>query len=354
MREDQRRWKRCALTISIGIVFAIGAASCASAGPDPARQPVLDTQSGYTARTERGPIAFKTEIGEWRDAARGGRAVPWKLYLPIVSGRAVPLVIWSHGGGGTRDGAAYLGEHLASYGIASLHIQHAGSDRDAFRANPRAILAGVQDPKLGEDRYRDVQFVVREIHAMAKGPWKGLIDDTRLGMSGHSYGAITTQIAAGQVVKGYGQTLAVPEIKGGFIMSPSPPRAGYDAGPGSFVKMDFPLFHLTGTEDFTPAEDFDVSQRRYPFDHIDNVPQYLLVINGGTHMTFTGENRSIGLVKGDPDIAAHLPLIKAAAVAFWQAYLENDAAARRWLDQGGYARFVGAAGTVVVKPARVR
>lgn len=318
-------------------------------------QPGETSQTGdYTAKTAPGPYNVKVETGEWRDAGRGGRAVPWKLYLPSGLGQAAPLVIWSHGGGGSRDGAAYLGQHLASYGIAALHIQHAGSDTAAFRADPRAIVAGVNDPKLALDRYLDVQFVLKQVHAQAAGPWKGVVDDTRIGMSGHSYGAITTQIAAGQTVKGFGQSLADPEFKGGFIMSPSPPRAGYDAGAATFNNMLFPLFHLTGTEDSSPADDFGAADRRYPFDHISGVDQYLVIFKGGTHMTFTGENRTVGRAKADPALEQHLPLIKAAAVAFWQAYLNGDAKAKTWLTGGGYARLVDGQGSVEVKLAGSR
>lgn len=308
----------------------------------------------YRAKAEAGPVRYTTTIGEWIDSSRNGRVVPWKLYLPEAGNGPAPLVVWSHGGGGTRDGAAYLGEHLASHGFAALHIQHAGSDIDAFRADRRALFAGVQDPRLGKDRYLDVKFVVRQIQAEAAGPWRGRIDPARLGMSGHSYGGITTQIAAGQQVNGFGQAWAEPAFKGGFIMSPSPPRDGYDAGPGRFGDMLFPLFHLTGTADTSPADDFPVEQRRLPFDEINDVHQYLLIINEGTHMTFTGSSRGFGPAAVDPNIEANIPLIRAAAVAFWEATLKDDDEARKWLDQGGYAAFVGKRGRVEVKSARAR
>lgn len=337
-----------ALVAAATVANAGGCTGSAAAGP-PAAQ-----AGGYVPAVEVGRFTVETRLGEWRDDARGGRIVPWKLYLPGGLGRAAPLVVWSHGGGGTREGGRYLGEHLASHGIASLHIQHEGSDVTAFRANPRAILAGVQDPRLGEPRYRDVQFVVRQLRAFAAGEWRGLIDASRLGISGHSYGAITTLISAGQRVPGFDQALSVPQFQGGFVMSPSPPRAGYDAGATGFARMHFPLFHLTGTDDRTPAEDFPPEARRIPFDRIGNVTQYLLIINGATHMTFSGENRSVGLVRADPRLNENLPLIKAAAVAFWQAHLNGDAAARAWLERGGYAGFVGPRGTVEVKLARGR
>lgn len=306
----------------------------------------------YTPKINAGPHRVIVELGEWRDAARGGRVVPWKLYRPDVASAPVPVVVWSHGGGGDREGARYLGEHLASHGYAALHIQHAGSDRDAFRNNRAALLAGVNDPTHGEPRFRDLQFVVRETRRMAAGPWRGVIDPDRMGISGHSFGAITVQIAAGQAVKGFGQQLAEPHFKAGFIMSPSPPRAGYDAGPEAFSDMLMPLFHLTGTQDASPADDFPVEARRQPFARISDVHQMLVVFNGANHMTFSGETRALGRDWSYPSLPRHVDLIKAAAVAFWDVHLRGDQSARVWLERGGYAEAVAEDGAVEIKRAK--
>lgn len=334
--------------IAAALALLAGAPGCAT--PDPA--PRSKQAAAYQAKIAAGPHQVAAELGEWRDAARGDRVVPWKLYRPADTRGPVPVVVWSHGGGGDREGARYLGEHLASHGYAALHIQHAGSDREAFRADRRSLVAGVSDPKLGEPRFRDIQFVVREVRRMAAGPWKGVVDPARMGMSGHSYGAITTQIAAGQAVKGVGRAWAEPHFKAAFIMSPSPARPGYDAGPGAFADMLMPLFHLTGTEDASPADDFPTEARRKPFDLIADVDQVLVVFKAANHMTFSGESRALGRDWSYPSLPRHVELIKAGAVAFWDAHLRDDRAAKAWLDGGGYMRLVGAEGTVEFKPAR--
>src|SRR6218665_3828498 len=74
-----------------------------------------------------------TLTGEWKDTARGGRTIPWRAYLPVKSDKPVPVVIVSHGLGGSRDGMGYLGEALASHGVATIHIQHAGSDESVLK-----------------------------------------------------------------------------------------------------------------------------------------------------------------------------------------------------------------------------
>ena len=57
------------------------------------------------------------------------RPVPARLYLPHRASPAhpVPLLVFSHGLGGSRLGYSYLGRHWADAGIASLHPQHVGT-----------------------------------------------------------------------------------------------------------------------------------------------------------------------------------------------------------------------------------
>ena len=51
------------------------------------------------------------------------RPVPVRLYLPQQASHdgPVPLVVFSHGLGGSRTGYSYLARHWADVGMASLH-----------------------------------------------------------------------------------------------------------------------------------------------------------------------------------------------------------------------------------------
>ena len=67
--------------------------------------------------------------GEWGDASRGGRVVPYKIYTPdLAAGETAPVVLWSHGFGGSRDGASFLSRYLASHGYHIVHLTHIGTD----------------------------------------------------------------------------------------------------------------------------------------------------------------------------------------------------------------------------------
>ena len=70
------------------------------------------------------------------DSARG-RDVPLRVYLP--SDRApAPVILFSHGLGGSRAGSAFLGVHWAARGYAAVFVQHPGSDDSVWKDLPAA------------------------------------------------------------------------------------------------------------------------------------------------------------------------------------------------------------------------
>jgi predicted dienelactone hydrolase len=309
----------------------------------------------YRATSEPGQLEVEVLTGEWIDLNRDGREVPWKIYLPKEATTPAPVVIWSHGGGGSREGAEYLGRHLASHGYAAVHIQHHGSDIEVLRrAGGRQGLLDALQGNQGAtvQRFKDVPFAVDRIDAMNReGPLAGRLDTTSIGMSGHSFGAITTLAVAGQKARAFGRRFAVPAFKAAFAMSPSPPRDGTPPEE-AFSDLLMPVFHLTGTADASPLADFEPEQRQVPFRSNASVDQYLLVLENGVHATFSGRTSMPGGRDiAYPGIERHHELIKIAALAFWDAYLKGDATALAWLQDGGYAAAVGDAGTFDFKPA---
>jgi predicted dienelactone hydrolase len=289
-------------------------------------------------KADPGPERVEVILGEWVDADRDGRAIPYKIYLPTTAKGPRPVVIFSHGLGGSREGAAYLGEHLASWGYIAIHIQHPGSDRSVWEGmtDPkeiiRALTAATRNLAVLKGRFEDVPSAVDHIIAMnASGPLKGRIDVNRIGMSGHSFGAVSTMVAAGMKLGRRGITeYAEPRFKAFIAYSPNTPRGASDIDE-ALSPISRPMLHFTGTNDMNPLDkDEPASNRQLPFRHITAPSQYLVVLNGGDHMVFGGEGAKRGNRDASNDDAFHR-LIGEMSVAFWDAYLMDDPAAKAWL-----------------------
>ena len=285
-----------------------------------------------------GPHGVETVTGVWTDTARE-RAVPWLIRLPAASAPAAPVVVYSHGLGGSRDGGARLSNRLASHGYAVVHIQHAGSDtaiwggvRPRLDTTDRTELARrAGDPRVALARFRDVPFAVTQIRAMARDALAGRLDVARMAMSGHSYGAITTQVAAGQIFAG-GASLPVDAFSTFVAMSPSGDRGGDDRG--AFAQVSKPFMCLTGTEDsfaLNAAVGSAADRLRVYAALPPQIPAVQVVLTGGDHFVFDGRILTGPPRPGD---ARHQAIIDASVLAFLDGHLRDDRAARAFLREG--------------------
>lgn len=298
-----------------------------------------------------GPHAVVIEDNAFTDTKRK-RTVPYKLYRPEMLNGKLPVVFFSHGLGGSREGAPYLGRHLASYGFLAFHIQHPGSDGSLIEGATRpgqvarALKKAARDWRAGIDRYEDVEFVIDSVKKLRKGKGllRGHVDMKRIGFSGHSYGARTTLAVAGEKMGRRGRSFKDKRIKAAIAYSPALARRSKDPE-SALSPIDIPLFHMTGTEDATPGLGLTAEDRQKPFAVIASSPQYLLVLEGGDHGVFNGERLRGG---PRPTDEAQWRIIKGASLAFWQAYLNDDKKARRWLDED-FARILGREGAFARK-----
>lgn len=305
-------------------------------------------------KADPGPYRVETDRGIWHDATRD-RDVPWKIFFAPEAPGARAVIVFSHGLGGSREAAAYLGEHLASYGYVAVHIQHPGSDESVWRGltEPadimKALAAAARDLSAARARFEDVPFALDSLAAMngAAGPLHGRLDLARIGMSGHSYGAVSTLVAAGQRLGPRGGfQFKEPRFKAAIAYSPNKPIRGDDYA-RAYGDIQIPMLHFTGTEDMNPLDPAEPpSDRQIPFQSIPAAGQYLIVLNGGDHRIFGGRERMDG---ARPTDARHLSLIRQASIAFWDAYLLDDPAALTWLRDGGAAAELGTDATFAMR-----
>lgn len=245
----------------------------------PVRAAMQPLQAGYSVRDL-----------EWTDAERG-RAVPVKLFWPDAARTGkVPLVVFSHGIGSARDGYTYLGHYWARHGIASIHVQHVGSDRALWQGNPFTLVARFQQA-AGEveavARVRDQRFALDQLLA---GEWGAHVDRARIVAAGHSYGANTTLMSAGARVMRAGRAIQLrdPRITAAIVIS-APPFYGDDDFRPILSGITIPTLHVTTADDIIRIPGFGsgVDDRLKVFDAIGGAHKVLAVYRHGTHNVFT-------------------------------------------------------------------
>jgi len=291
------------------------------------------------------------------------RQIPIRVYLPHDNSErppSNPVVLFSHGLGGTRTGLAYLGKHWAARGYVAVFLQHPGTDDSVWKnVPPWRRMQAMRNAASGENflhRIDDVSAVLDQLTKWNKGPASnrqadkaagkaveqapvdvthtaslaGRLDLTRMGMSGHSFGARTTQAVAGQKTPFRRKQFIEPRIKAAIIMSPSAPtRGNIDT---AFNDVQVPWLLMTGTRDEAPIGDQTPELRRRVFQALAPGDKFELVLHLAEHSAFT-ERALPGERQGrNPN---HHRAILALSTAFWDSYLRRDESAQAWLEGDG-------------------
>ncbi|MEZ6128949.1 MAG: dienelactone hydrolase [Planctomycetaceae bacterium] len=292
--------------------------------------------SASSLRGDYAPLLTAKAQPEQKDLVvedeKRSREIPIRVYLPTGQA-AAPVVLFSHGLGGNREGSAFLGKHWAARGYVAVFLQHPGSDDGVWKDTPSAqrpaSLKQAANLKNLLLRAKDIPVVLDQLevwnmdtaHAFA-----GRLDQKRIGMSGHSFGAATTQAVSGQTFP-VGQGVADPRIKAAVVMSPNGPVNGDIQQ--AFGEVKIPWMLLTGTKDITIINRADAKSRLVVFPALPPGRKYELVLNKAKHSVFTERALPGETASRNPN---HHRAILAVTTAFWDAYLHDDAEARKWLD----------------------
>jgi dienelactone hydrolase len=280
------------------------------------------------ARADEAPAAggFETLDLDWSDATRQ-RPVPVRLYLPhrADAGTRVPLVVFSHGIGGSRRGYSWLGRHVAAQGIASLHLQHVGSDRSLWGGNVFSLVGRLQDAAQAEEalaRTRDFRFALDTLLA---SDWGARIDAQRIVAAGHSYGANTTLLVAGARVVQGGAPLDVADarVRAAIVMS-APPFYGEPEPRRILGGVTVPTLHVTCTEDVIriPGYFSGFEDRLAVYEATGSARgtrKWLAVYEGGSHSMFTDRSGTGGALNPQAKRAT-----QELAMAFLRGVFDGD------------------------------
>lgn len=271
---------------------------------------------------------------DWRDEARD-RLVPARLHWPAAAFGVVPLIVFSHGLGGSRQGYSYLSDYWSARGVASLHVQHIGSDRSVWGGNPFGLIERLQAAARQEEalaRASDVSFALDRILDRRTSPFAARIDRRRIVAAGHSYGANTTLILTGASVEREGRSIGRrdPRFRAGLVIS-APPFYGERDLASVLRGVEVPTFHITATGDVieVPGLRSPVQDRIDVYAAIGSPRKMLAVFQGGSHSMFT-DRALTGGIDLNPQVKA---ATAEAGIAFLDLAFRGDPTSlMRWTD----------------------
>jgi predicted dienelactone hydrolase len=195
--------------------------------------------------------------------------------VALAPGR-FPLILFSHGNGGIRFQSFFFAAHLASHGFIVATPDHHGN---TFTEG----LLGVVDGMSIVNRPLDMKFLIDELTSFDAEPgnfFDGAVDLDRIGMSGHSFGGLTTfALAGGPTVFG---TFTEPRIKAIFPQAPASRVFVNDY----FSAITVPTLIVGGSiDETTPFE----SDQRAQFEHLPSGASIVALaeLKGGGHFTFS-------------------------------------------------------------------
>jgi predicted dienelactone hydrolase len=224
-----------------------------------------------------------------------------------------------------------------------INVQHVGSDSSLYlgktgqgKSLQELMVAGA-NAQQAIARFADIKYVLDELQrrqASGSIELRGL-DLTRVGMSGHSFGAETTLGVIGESFPGVGGPAArEPRISAAIPFSPSAPGKP-ETWPARFQTITIPTLTFTGTLDGDVIGNGSTPEnRRQPFANMAPGDKYLAVLDTANHAFFNNPaGRGFGTL--DPNAnkngSANAIAVRAISTAFWETYLMRDPAASQAL-----------------------
>ncbi len=216
-----------------------------------------------------------------------------------------PLVLFSHGFQGINFQSFAILEYIASHGYVVASGNHPGNTFFDFSATDEQVAA------VATARPGDVLYVMGEVLEMAgkeAGYLSGMVDPTRVAISGHSFGGWTALVIAGGVVDidtgkaqcaagaeadvmcpyieywEAGATIALdeplPGLKAAIYFAPG----GVAAFPaGALDGIGVPSLITGGTKDHMIPVDTEID----PLYALLPSPKTRVIVEGASHMTWT-------------------------------------------------------------------
>lgn len=253
------------------------------------------------------------------DAARN-RDLQVSIDYPTHDG-PYPVVIFSHEYGAPENTYVGLSAFWASHGYVVIRPHHAdynaikpaaqayiepierGGRRGSrnqpasaeqartFRPDPSEVWTS-QTPSDWANRVADVKLVIDSIPQLVQQypEIKERVDATKIGVSGHSYGAFTALLVAGvrTFEGGKANSYADPRVKAVVAMAPPGPSDARGLTKDSFATLTVPTLFLTGSMDYGATQAENPAWRKEAFELSPAGDKWFVSMSGIGPSAFTG------------------------------------------------------------------
>jgi len=252
-----------------------------------------------------------------------------------------PVLIFSHGGLGSRDNHNPVIEHWASHGYICIQPTHGDSASlmsDAERRQFRSVEQALNSPRIlrhWRTRPDDVKLILDSFDLIeAKVPeLAGQIDRERVAHGGHSFGANTAMLMGGVTANTFaGRRLSFADNRIRAIIAISPQGSGRQFDVASYRTLRVPALMITGSKDVVFDEQQGYAWRREAFDLAPKEQAYLLSIDGAHHGF--GGIAGTDFPSAGPEIPHHVDHVRSAVLAFLDAHVLDDELAKAYLKSG--------------------
>ena len=241
-----------------------------------------------------GPIAdLNAPLDHWLVNPATKRKIGLRIRLPVIQEKT-GLILYSPGLGGSLDNGSPWCEAWRKAGFVVVTLSHPVTNNDIWDISKKSLTSNLRDalayPQYGL-RVTDCKYVVDV--CLADADLKNRIDPGRIGIAGHSYGALTVQSMAGQA---NGANKADPRIKAAIAFSPTAMSA---TAANTMKAVKIPFFCITGDRDeyVTFKNETDamrlgvtLTKRKLVYQGLPPGKREQLVLANADHMSFAGED----------------------------------------------------------------
>ncbi len=290
----------------------------------PSSVPSPDASKDDTQEIERQPLEIGTVPELVLHDANRNKDLRVRINYPKTGG-PFPLIVFSHGAWGSKDGHVALTELWASNGYVTIQPDHSDSRALGVKVGDTSVF------RAWQERPADVSFILDSLAEIeTKVPaLKGKLDAGRIGMIGHSYGANTAQLIGGARAFLAGREMSFEDSRVDAVVMLSGQGPGEMLTEKSWEHFTKPLLVMTGSRDGPTRTGQPAAWRKQPYELSPPGDKYLVWVEGMDH-GFGGISGLEGRYQFQTN-AVHVRYSKIITLTFWDAFLKGNTEALAYL-----------------------